>query len=112
MAIALTERGYDVRCIDRSPSMVELAQSEVEAAGLSDSVFVTTGDAHSPDFVGGSYDLVVALGVMPYLHSPRQAVTEIVRVLKSGGHAILSSDNLFRVNHLLAVACRFRAARR
>jgi SAM-dependent methyltransferase len=81
--------------------MVELAQVEVGLAGVSDSVVVTTGDAHSLDYPDGAYELVVALGVVPYLHSPLRAFTEMARVLKPGGHAILSSDNVFRLNHLV-----------
>ena len=101
VAIPLARRGYDVRCIDSSPPMVELARAEVELAEVSDSVAVATGDAHSLDLDDESCDLVVALGVVPFLHSPLKAAKEMARVLKPGGHAILSSDNRFRINLVL-----------
>jgi SAM-dependent methyltransferase len=81
--------------------MVELAQAEVELAEVSDSVMVATGDAHSLDLDDESCDLVVALGVVPFLHSPLQAAAEMARVLKPEGHAILSSDNRYRLNLVL-----------
>jgi 2-polyprenyl-6-hydroxyphenyl methylase / 3-demethylubiquinone-9 3-methyltransferase len=101
VAIPLARRGYEVRCIDSSPQMVELARAEAGLADVSDSVTVTTGDAHSLDLADDSCDLVVALGVVPFLHSPQRAVEEMTRVLKPGGHAVLSSDNRFRLNLVL-----------
>jgi 2-polyprenyl-6-hydroxyphenyl methylase/3-demethylubiquinone-9 3-methyltransferase len=98
LAIALAERGYEVRGIDSSARMVELARAEAELAGMSDSIAVATGDAHALDVDDESCDLVVALGVVPFLHSPLRAAQEIGRVLKPGGHAIVSSDNKFRLN--------------
>src|SRR5689334_8068887 len=44
VAIPLARRGYEVRCIDSSPPMVELAQVEVESAEVGHSVTVATGD--------------------------------------------------------------------
>jgi 2-polyprenyl-6-hydroxyphenyl methylase/3-demethylubiquinone-9 3-methyltransferase len=101
VAIPLARRGFEVRCIDSSQEMLELAQAEVESADVSDSVTVASGDAHSLDLEDESCALVVALGVVPFLHSPGQAVAEMARVLKPGGHAILSSDNRFRLNLVL-----------
>ncbi|GAC1587914.1 MAG: hypothetical protein NVS3B21_03240 [Acidimicrobiales bacterium] len=38
---------------------------------------------------------------MPWLHSPLEAVTELVRVTRPTGHIILSSDNRDRLTYLV-----------
>jgi hypothetical protein len=44
---------------------------------------------------------VLALGVVPWLHSPAQATQEMARVLQTGGHLVLNADNRARLNRLL-----------
>jgi SAM-dependent methyltransferase len=43
----------------------------------------------------------VALGVIPWLHSPREGVAEMARVLKPGGRLIVNADNAARLTHRL-----------
>jgi hypothetical protein len=45
--------------------------------------------------------LVLAIGVIPWLESPSNAISEMARVSKPGGYVILSSDNRARLNHLV-----------
>jgi len=64
-------------------------------------ITVSEGDVHSLGFADGTRDLVVALGVLPFLHSPAVALKEIARVLRPGGRLLLSSDNPYRLTHLV-----------
>jgi ubiquinone/menaquinone biosynthesis C-methylase UbiE len=41
------------------------------------------------------------MGVLPWLHTPQQAMAEMARVLSPGGYALISVDNLFRLSDLL-----------
>jgi len=101
LAIDLARRGLRVECIDVVPAMVELAEREATAAGFAARVRPCIGDAHALRFERGAFDVVVALGVLPYLHSPAVALREIARVLAPGGHVVLSSDNRWRLQHVL-----------
>ena len=101
LAVDLAERGYVVDAMDTSDEMVNLARTTVARARFADRVTVTVGDAHRFPFDSGSRDLIVALGVLPFLHSPQAALAEMHRVLKPGGFALMSSDNVNRLNHLL-----------
>jgi predicted ATP-grasp superfamily ATP-dependent carboligase/SAM-dependent methyltransferase len=101
MSVALARRGFDVQAMDSVPAMVERARRHVEAQGFSDRVTLSIGDAHALDHVAGAFDLVVALGVVPWLHSPGPAVEEMSRVLRPGGYLLLTADNRIRLNHLL-----------
>jgi SAM-dependent methyltransferase len=101
LAIDLARRGYDVDCIDSSKAMVELAAAEAKEADVAGRLSVDIGDVHALGFESGVFDLVIALGVLPFLHSPKTALAQMVRVTRPGGSVILSSDNKFRLNKLL-----------
>jgi 2-polyprenyl-3-methyl-5-hydroxy-6-metoxy-1,4-benzoquinol methylase len=101
LATDLAERGYVVAGIDTSERMLDLARERAAERGLEDRVEFATGDAHRTAFADGSFQLVVALGVIPYLHTPSVALREMARVLVDDGRILVSSDNRFRINHLL-----------
>jgi ubiquinone/menaquinone biosynthesis C-methylase UbiE len=100
LAVELAKRGYNVAAVDPSESMVELARRRAVEAGVP-GLTVSSGDAHALSFATASFDLVVALGVIPWLHSPAAALTEMARVVKPNGYVIFNSDNRFRLNHVI-----------
>lgn len=101
LSAALGQRGYLVKAIDSSYEMVQLARGCVRSAGVESNVTVTRGDARFLAFPNEAFNLVVALGVIPWLHSPMRAIGEIKRVLRRGGYLILTSDNRGALNRLL-----------
>lgn len=105
LAVALAERGYRVAAVDTVDSMLNLARGLAWEAGVGERVIVSRGDAHNLAFGNDTFDLVVALGVVPYLHSVSDALGEVVRVLKPGGHFIANADNRWRLNHVLDPMC-------
>jgi 2-polyprenyl-3-methyl-5-hydroxy-6-metoxy-1,4-benzoquinol methylase len=100
LAAELARRGYIVTAIDSSEGMVERARSHAAEAGVEERLTVSVQDAHALPFATASYDLVIALGVIPWLHSPEAALTEMARVVKPDGFVIFNSDNRFRLNHV------------
>lgn len=70
MAAALAERGLRVRATDAVPAMVDLARRHAVETGVSDRIELETADVHELPFDEATFDLVVALGVIPWLHSP------------------------------------------
>jgi 2-polyprenyl-3-methyl-5-hydroxy-6-metoxy-1,4-benzoquinol methylase len=101
VAIELARAGYDVDCIDSSSAMVELAAAEAKEADMSGRLRVDVGDVHSLGFDASSFDLVIALGVVPFLSAPGQALAEMARVTRPGGSVLFTSDNKYRLNSLL-----------
>src|SRR5215471_9596116 len=89
-AVALAERGYQVVGVDGEQAMLDMTSRRAEAAGVT--LSTTLGDAHELKFDQSSFDLVVALGLIPWLHSPNKALCEMNRVLKPGGFLVVSSD--------------------
>ncbi len=101
MSISLARRGFRLRSIDAVEAMVEQARRHAEEAGVADLLSLGVGDAYALAFEDESLDLVVALGVIPWLERPELALQEMARVLKPGGCVIFTSDNRARLNNLL-----------
>ena len=99
-ALALARLGYRVHAIDASSEMVALTRSAAREAGL-EAVQVRVGDALGLDHGGGLFDLVVAVGVLPWLESDARGLVEMARVLKPGGHLIATADSRARLDRLL-----------
>lgn len=101
VAIDLGRGDYSVNCIDASKEMVALAVREARDAGIAERLVIDVGDVHTLSFGSNAFDLVIALGVVPWLHAPEGALAEMARVSRRDGWVLFSFDNRFRLNRLL-----------
>lgn len=99
--LRLAKRGYTIEAMDSVPAMLELTRNHALDAGVGHLVHEAIGDVHELSYESNSFDLIVAMGVTPWLHNLKQGLQEMVRVLKPGGHIILSADNRYRLVYLL-----------
>jgi SAM-dependent methyltransferase len=99
LALALAQRGLQVTATDAAPAMVRSTQQH--AAGSDVVLHIAQADSNELGLGGGAADVVIALGVLPWLDSPRAALVEAARVLRRGGHLIVSADNRARLTHML-----------
>jgi len=81
--------------------MIEQAQRHAAEAGLGERLSLAVGDVYNLAFEQESFDLVIAIGVIPWLEQPELAMQEMARVTRPGGHVILTADNRIRLNCLL-----------
>ena len=109
-AIELAQRGMRVEVTDAVEAMVDLTRRQAVAAGVGPLVHVAQSDANAFAFADRSFELVVAVGVIPWLRSPSNALTEMARVLKPGGLLIVNCDNVDRLDYLLDPAWNRRLA--
>ena len=100
-SVALAQRGYFVQAMDSVADMLNSTRESVARAGVSSSVLTSLGDAHSLAFPNNVFGLVLAIGVMPYLHSPKKALGEMARVLKPDGFLLVTAGNRWRLDHAL-----------
>jgi SAM-dependent methyltransferase len=75
----LEERGFEVRTIDVTPDSGADFTGTVERTGLEDA----------------SFDLVLCTQVLEHCDDPWQGIREIRRILKPGGHAVLSVPHVW-----------------
>jgi ubiquinone/menaquinone biosynthesis C-methylase UbiE len=97
LTVQLAERDLIVDAIDASQAMVDLTARQTEQRGFQERVAVALADVHALPFQDDHFDLVVAVGVIPWLHSPLEAVAEMARVLRPGGQLVLTADNRARL---------------
>ena len=100
LSVALAQRGYHVHAVDATPGMVALANERAARAGVT-RVNAQLGDAHALEFDDDSFDLVVALGLLPWLRSETRALGEMARVLKPRGTLIVTADHRAPLHRLL-----------
>jgi SAM-dependent methyltransferase len=75
-------RGWDVHAVEYQHSGAAIARSR----GLT----VVQADARSLPVASGSYDLVIAFDVLEHIDDDRRAASEIFRVLRPGGTALIA----------------------
>jgi demethylmenaquinone methyltransferase / 2-methoxy-6-polyprenyl-1,4-benzoquinol methylase len=97
-SVALAERGYDVLAVDSTRRMLELTEARAAAAGLV--VHLAEADASSLPRDNASVDLVVAVGLIPWLVDPRPVLDEFRRVLRPRGGLVITADNRWRLTEL------------
>jgi len=98
-AVALARHGYQVNALDCEQAMLDMAARRAQEAGVS--LTLGIGDAHRVPFENSTFDVVMALGLVPWLHSPHKALAEMRRILKPGGFLVISSDNSHRLTYWL-----------
>jgi len=101
MTAALAKRGFTIEAIDHAQGMVDLTLEHARQKGILSQISAYTGDIHELSYETQTFDLIIALGVIPWLHDFRKALTEIIRVAKPGGYVVLTMDNASRATTLL-----------
>jgi ubiquinone/menaquinone biosynthesis C-methylase UbiE len=89
--------------IDLSPEMLAHARSRADQLGRS--VQLREGNAHQLDFPDASFDTVVCTFSLCAIPDDRQAVTEMLRVLRPGGMLLLA-------DHVVSTTWPVRALQR
>ena len=98
---ALAVRGYRVDALDSVPTMLKLAGKRLAETGTAERVRLVRGDVRHLPMADNSFDLVFALGVLPWLDDTLAAVREMVRVTRPGGYVLLTVDNTVHLEEIL-----------
>lgn len=101
ITVALAGSGYTVDALDSTAAMLQITRDAVVHHGVQGRVRLHSADVHALPFPAHTFDLVIAIGVIPWLHSERLALQEMQRVLKPGGSLLVTADNNIRLNRIL-----------
>jgi SAM-dependent methyltransferase len=98
-SVALARRKLRVDALDPVAAMVEATRDRAIEAGVESRVTARAGDVHALAFADDSFALVLALGVLPWLPDPGQPLREMARIVRPGGHLIVSVDAQWQLRH-------------
>lgn len=101
ISVALAKRGFQVTALDSARAMIDAASLAAHRAGVESRIVFDTADAHHLVQPDASFELVIALGLLPWLHDPQRGLNEMARVLAPGGTLIVSADNRRRLTNLI-----------
>jgi ubiquinone/menaquinone biosynthesis C-methylase UbiE len=90
-----------VQAIDHAQAMIDLTLEHATQTGFEKRISACTGDIHELSYGNQSFNLIVALGVIPWLHDYQKALTEVARVIMPDGYIVISMDNALRATTLL-----------
>ena len=93
LALALAHHGLAVTAIDASETMIDQVSSNATRAGLNHLVAAMLSDAHQIKVPSSTFDVVTAIGLLPWVEEPGLALAEMARITKPGGHVIATMDN-------------------
>jgi len=96
----LARRGLVVDSMDSVQVMIDATRDRAVAAGVGSRVTTGIGDIHAIPFPDETFDLVVALGVLPWLPGIDKPLRQMTRVLRPGGHMIVSVDAQWQLRQL------------
>jgi SAM-dependent methyltransferase len=87
LVVALARRGARVTGIDVDPNVLVAGRERAAADGVTPDL--RQGDIRALPFADDSFDIVLAVTVLCFLDDAAQAVREMARVLRPGGHLVI-----------------------
>ncbi|HEY3838191.1 MAG TPA: class I SAM-dependent methyltransferase [Bryobacteraceae bacterium] len=90
--LALAQKGFRVHAVDIVPHMLAMTRELSVNHGIDTRVFPWCADAEALPFAGRTFDLVVGIALLEWVSSTR-LFSEIARILRPGGVAILTATN-------------------
>ena len=91
LASRLKALGFEVRCCDLYTEIFRLRDIEIRRGDLSKALPYETAE----------FDYVTCVEGIEHIENPQQAVREFARVLRPGGHLILSTPNILNIEERL-----------
>jgi 2-polyprenyl-3-methyl-5-hydroxy-6-metoxy-1,4-benzoquinol methylase len=91
LASRLIALGFDVRCCDLYPQIFRLPGVEIKRGDLSSTL----------PYEDRSFDNIVCVEGLEHIENPHQAVREFGRLIRPGGHLVVSVPNILNVEERL-----------
>jgi ubiquinone/menaquinone biosynthesis C-methylase UbiE len=103
--VALAQRRFTVDAIDTVEAMLSLTRQAAFKGGVNSLVRTTLNSVLDMAFPEQHFELLVAMGVLPWLKCVERALLEMTRVVKHGGYMILTVDNHWCLNQVFDPLC-------
>jgi predicted ATP-grasp superfamily ATP-dependent carboligase/SAM-dependent methyltransferase len=100
-SVAMASRGFRVYAVDSGEAMLALTRDASAGLPTGARPRLARADATRLPFADGTFDIVFALGLLPWVERPDQVLGEVARLLRPGGAFVASWDNARRLSDLL-----------
>lgn len=110
-ALRLARRGYNVKAVDFSDVVLDMARQNVRAAGLEHLIDVAREDLTNLSYDDHTFDYALCWGVLKHVPEVERAIEELSRVIAPGGHLIVQEGNVHSPEAIAILAAK-RMARR
>lgn len=107
ISVPLASRGLCVKAVDATQEMIALTSRFASDSGVSANVDTKLGDIRHLDFADSTFQVVLAIGVLPWLSEHQLAVREMARVLRPGGYLLVNIDNCWGLHRLIDPVTNF-----
>lgn len=87
LAARLIEVGFDVHCCDLYPEIFRLESVDIRQGDMGGTL----------PYDDSSFDYITCIEGLEHIENPQQAIREFSRLLKPGGHLILSIPNILNI---------------
>jgi SAM-dependent methyltransferase len=91
LAARLIEAGFDVQCCDLYPEIFRLKSVDIQHGDLGGTL----------PYHDVSFDYITCIEGLEHIENPQQAIREFSRLLKRGGHLIVSTPNILNIEERL-----------
>lgn len=92
-SIRLAQRGFQVKAVDFSEKVLDIAQKKIKDLNLDSKIETQRENNCDLSFENNSFPYVLCWGVLMHIPEFEKAIDELARVLKPGGHLIISENN-------------------
>ncbi len=99
----LVNRGFETNALDLGLDSILRAKKRLERRSIT--VPFTEGDVYRLPYRSESFDAVVASEILEHLEKPKEALSEIARIVKPGGSIIVSTPYRERIEEILCIHC-------
>lgn len=100
LAVALARDHLKIMGVDLSSSMLELTRQAARREGVAGRISVLLADGSRLPFQDNEFQVVIAIGVIPWVANARQLLAELCRVVAPSGHLVITADNDRRLPYL------------
>lgn len=93
-SIRLAKRGFLVRAVDCSESVLAVAHRNLTANSMNGQITIQSGNLLALPFEDDAVDYLLCWGVLMHVPDVEKAVSELGRVLRPGGMCVVSESNM------------------